>query len=61
VRKADMREAHIKMSKCLLILDENVIWKYIPRDIIAEGIGRGKGYLRAKRVEEYEKKKAGKE
>ncbi len=56
-----MREAHIKMSKCLLILDENVIWKYIPRDIITEGIGRGKGYLRAKRVEEYEKKGSEKE
>ena len=49
------RELIIKLTKCTLVMDEGVLLRNLPPGILIDAIKKGKGYLRCKRVEQYEK------
>lgn len=51
------RLAEIRITKSLLLIPERILWKYLPASELEAGIGRGKAYKRAVRVEQYEKSK----
>jgi len=53
------RFAFIRLTKSVLLIPEQVIWKYLPASEIEQGIRRGKGYRRSERVAQYEAKKQG--
>lgn len=44
----------IKMTKCLLLIPETLIWNYIPQGELKAGIERGKRRLRGEAVGERE-------
>lgn len=49
------KEIVIKCCKCTLVLYENELFNGLKPEVLRQALKRGKGYLRAKRVEEYEK------
>jgi hypothetical protein len=42
-----MKPITIKLSRCLLVLDEQELLSVIPVSLLEKGIKQGKGYLRA--------------
>lgn len=50
-----MKEIHIIVTKCLLILDENELMQCLALkpELLQKAIGRGKGYRRLQRAEQF--------
>lgn len=51
------RLAFIRLTKSVLLIPEQVLWKHIPANEIEAGIRRGKGWKRSNRVDQYEAKR----
>lgn len=48
------KEIIIKLTKCTLVLYENELWNGLKPEVLVQAIKRGKGYLRAEKVQKYE-------
>ena len=52
-----MKYVEVKTTKCIMYLEEADLWKYLPSDILAEALKRGKAFKRVKQYEAREQNK----